>query len=735
MGLYYTCMTNFSFGGITTSSKKHVLNLETISDCVVLDNSKDTQNKTPVNILLDEWYDEKCIQNFVKFFNKNRLYSFKMLLALNCKIKKDDIQKDQKEGIIDFYIKNRSDFESKLIPMAPIITVGAALYSLLQENDILPMYVQQRTFSKTNFWFSKDLTPENCHKVYPIESFYDIFADGFEKPPVDSFKTKLAIMQIKDSLRISNFKIPKYNDIKKVFIYNKEDFLKKFYEPNKDRKGDTVAWDLETSGLNFIKDTIGCITLSFDGKTGYYISWKCVDDEMKSLLNEILKNNRQCLANGKFDVKFLWRNGLPNARIDDDVIVLGHCLDETRSNSLKAMAFYFTEYGGYERPLDVYKKKTKVENYLNIDENTLREYATMDAIVTWRVLDNALKFMRELDIKYPNTSYPKNGLEQYYYDRCIPATNMYAKIEYRGFYINKEKLDKLRKVMNDYIKECKRKLSEAFGQPISFEWGSAVQLGTLLEAKGWENLGRSKLLKLNTPKDKKDLEESRVYLTSDFQLKRWEKDHPVEVGLLKELKHTQTLLNSFVGNDIDDTNTVVEKNFNFNEDDFSEDVDTGEKGWSQYLVYHPEDNSWRMHANYISMGTDSGRTRCRNPNLQNTPTRGKFSSDIKKCVCTPDDDDYYLVTLDYSSLQMRLATIDQYPPDKNLYEAFWTPNIDMHSRTAFLSFCSEKEFDVENITVEQDGNEYHFLGGECVLTKERGEILARDLTEEDTLIV
>lgn len=731
-------MAGFSFGNINVSSKKKVVNLETISDCIAYDCSDNQASKFPINILLDEYYDEGTMKIFRDFFESNRVVRYRMLFSLNCKIRKEDIQKDQKEGIIDFYTNNRSSFETKLIPHAPIVTVGAALYALLQENDIQPNHVQQRIFGKPHFWFSKTLKSEDCHMVFPIESFYDIYADGFKNGPVDSFKTKLAKEQLKDCLKASNYKVPSYAPLKKIFISTKEEFISRFYLPNEARRGDIVAWDLETSGFSFLKDTIGCITLSFDGKTGYYVPWRIMDDECKSLLNEILGNNRQCFANGKFDVKFLWANGVPNAKVDEDVITLGHILDETRSNSLKSLAFYYSEYGGYERDLDIYKKKTGVTNYLQIDEKTLREYAIMDAIVTRRVFDNLFKHMRELDEQYSTQAYGLNNMERFYYDRCIPAGNMYAKLEYRGFYVSKSKLDALRKVMNDYIRDCKHQLSEIFGKPLSFEWGSGVQLGTLLEEKGWENLGRSKLIKLNTPKDKMKDESSRVYLTSDFQLKRWEKDHPKEVGLIKDLKHAQTLLNSFVGSDIIDPNSDKQppkpkKEFSFNRDDEISESNDDEKGWSQYMVYHPEDNSWRMHASYFSMGTDSGRTRCQKPNLQNTPTRGMFAKDIKKCVCTPDDDNYYLVTIDYSSLQMRLATIDQYPPDKNLFEAFWTPHIDMHSRTAFLSFCQEKEFDVEIITVEQDGKTYTFLGGETVLTKERGEIFAKDLTEEDTL--
>ena len=95
--------------------------------------------------------------------------------------------------------------------------------------------------------------------------------------------------------------------------------------------------------------------------------------------------------------------GFKNPRIDEDTFLIAHTLDETRSNSLKAMAFYYSEFGGYERALDNYKKKYNISNYLNIDEDILKEYAIMDAIVCRRIYDRMISHMRLLDIKYPTT--------------------------------------------------------------------------------------------------------------------------------------------------------------------------------------------------------------------------------------------------------------------------------------------------------------------------------------------
>jgi hypothetical protein len=43
--------------------------------------------------------------------------------------------------------------------------------------------------------------------------------------------------------------------------------------------------------------------------------------------------------------------------IIDDTLQLGHVLNEMRSNSLKTHSWLYTNYGGYEKELDDYKKK------------------------------------------------------------------------------------------------------------------------------------------------------------------------------------------------------------------------------------------------------------------------------------------------------------------------------------------------------------------------------------------
>ena len=721
-------MSKFAFGNINIKEKKTKENKFTkflISDpnSLLIDKSNTRASYSFVPVVLSDMvhdaHNKEMLVAIDKFLTSSGLPRYILVSCLNCRFaNKDEVVLEESEsypnddtlfkkldgGKIKFFKNHKSNFEDYLKEGTPVIATGASLYSLLMEDDIFTSYTYQAIFGKTWFTFSKDLTDKNQISVFPIDSFEQLFQLGTDKP-IDSFKTKRAKFQCKKVATIGGNPLPKFPKLNKIFVSSAEEFDSLFYDVVKDKKDEILAWDLETSGLSFMKDRIGCITLSFDGLTGWYIPWRYVDKEK---LNEVMGNNRLLSANGKFDCKFLWKNGVPNARIDEDVITLGHTLDETRSNSLKTLAFFYSEFGGYERELDEYKEKMgRNINYLDIPENILREYAVMDAIVTKRIFDNMLKHLRELDVNYPNKAYPSDTLEVYYRQRRIPAENLYAGIEYRGVYVNKDKLDALRVKMTDYLNNLKKEICNELGVPEDFNLSSATELGKLLKKLKWENLGVSK---------------TGEYLTGDYQLERWAKNHPV-AAKLQNMRSVATLINGFVG---DNGESSIMDKF------LGEVNDEGTKGWSQYLVYHEEDGTYRMHPDYFPMGTDSGRTRCAKPNMQNVPTHGMFTSDIKKCLCTPNDEEYYMVTIDYSSLQMRLAAMD-YVKDDLLKQTFRHPDADVHSATAWATFMKGKPQNITEITLRNSEETLNYLGGEKIMTTNRGEIIASELEETDVI--
>lgn len=691
-------MGSFAFGGLNVASTKKSLAAELIQDIVQIEHTSD---KGPyVLVLLDEFYYPDKLKKISIFLERNGIRNYRAVNALNCIIPKEDL----KGEISRFYRINQSKWRQHAEGAKGVIAVGAALYAINQSADLMTFAFYDIMFNKPYFW-----SPDANTWVFPVDSFNEIFAAIQQKGdslyhvdnpgPANTYKTHFAEYQFKQimSLRLSPLRVDKPTLIK---IESLEDF-QAFAKQHMNEK--IISWDLETQGLDFMKCRIGCITFSFDGKTGYFVPWKFVD---KRLLNEMLSTCEiQVGANLKFDVRFLWHNGVSAARIDEDTVQLGHLMNEQRLNGLKPSAYYYTPFGGYDRELDRYREKTGITDFTLIPEHILFPYATMDAIVTYLVYTALLEQLTRIDAAMPNEKDPEWTIERYYREIMMPAVNAFAEIEFNGVHINRELLAESRSAMQKEIQEIENELGAQWSVGGDFDFGSTHSLGKLFEQLGFEELGRAK---------------NGDYKTSDACLERWAlRGHP-EIKKLQRLRTLNTLLKTFISKDED-----------------------SEKGWESYVRQHP-DGSWRMHPTFNVMRTESGRCKSDSPNMQNIPaghgSNGDLAALVKKCISTPNPDEYFLSTLDYASLQMRLAAIDttlnEHGRDENLYNIYIDPKMgaDMHSRTGFGVFADGKEFELEVIEIESDGVSRTLYAGEFVKTKNRGAVQARDLQPSDTLL-
>ena len=689
-------MSGFAFGGLNVASTKKSLAAELIQDIVQIEHTSD---KGPyVLVLLDEFYHPDKLRKISIFLERNGIRNYRAVNALNCIIPKEDL----KGEISRFYRINQSKWKQHAEGAKGVIAVGAALYAINQSSDLMTSFFYDVIFNKSYFW-----SPDANNWVFPIDSFNEIFAaiqqkdDGMyhvDNPgPVNTYKTHFAEYQFKQvtSLRLHPLVAEKPELVK---IESLEDF-KLFAKQHMNEE--VIAWDLETSGLDFMKCRIGCITFSFDGKTGYFVAWKNVD---KRLLNQMLMTCKaQVGANLKFDVRFLWKNGIPAARIDEDTVQLGHLMNEQRFNGLKSHAFYYTPFGGYDRELDRYREKTGVEDFTLIPEHILFPYATMDAVVTYLTYKALLEQVRYIDTTMPNEKDPEWTMERYYREIMMPAVNAFAQIEFRGVYVDKAVLAASRSAILTEISEIENELAAKWGVGSDFDFNSSHALGKLFERLGFEDLGRAK---------------NGDYKTSDHLLELWAKKGHPEIRRMQRLRSLKTILKTFISPE-----------------------EEAEKGWEQYLRLHEEDNSWRIHPTYNVMRTESGRCRSDSPNMQNIPAHGDLAEKVKMCITTPDPEHYYISTLDYASLQIRLAAADtvlnEGGRDENLYNVYLDPKMggDMHSRTGYGVFAEGREFELDMVEVTDDktGVTKTYFGGEFVKTK-RGPVQARNLQADDELV-
>ena len=455
--------------------------------------------------------------------------------------------KDNDDKQIGNFVREFSIDTSKYIqPWSKIICTGRAIYTITQETELMTdafyayQYVQSWFFdSKTKSWV---FPVDDPHKFVSLagKKYLDTFAFHFFQHQVTAARDLKAT-----PVRLSELKVE--------IVDNPNEFLKQYIGKNV-----KVAWDLETDGLLYYKCHVICLTLSFDGKTGYYLPWEKIDP---IVLTDFFEGKYQIGANLKFDIKFLRLQGVENVHVDFDTLAAGHVLNEMRSNSLGSHGWIYTYYGGHEVPLLKYKKAHPgIKNYGQIPRSILSDYAAKDAIITYKVYEKELELLKqdkEIREGRPN-------LYDYFFDEVMPNINMYIQIEMNGINTDLSRLDSFSRQLRLKQIELEDKIFGEVGH--KFNLSSTQELARVIrDDLKWPDLGlKSKL---------------GDYLTGEDSLDAWEKQGYSLATTLKQWKEISTFIKTFTGT-----------------------PDKPESGWKQFI-----DEEGYMHPTYQVMMAESGR--------------------------------------------------------------------------------------------------------------------------------
>ena len=575
-----------------------------------------------------------------EFLEKKEIFNYQIYSACNCRTKNFEIPSPIHE--VYEYCKS---FNLDKIDYKCIMVIGRAINFVTQSDDISSWIdFSEYIFNQTYFWY-KD------KKVFPISFLNDwLKTDNFQR-----FFVIKQLEKIKQELKNPQyFKEIPYNIIK---INDCDDFLLSHKEEGE------LAWDTETSSLNHFDPDfrIGCLTLSFDGINGYYLPFEKIN---KRVLSQFFKNKYQILTNGKFDVKAMLRMGVQNSKVDEDIAILAHLLNTERTlNGLKSLA-WLVNMGGYEKQLDNYIKKYKIKNYLDIPHSIMKNYATLDAIVTYRVY----KFLM-------NELVPKQQMiYDTYKEYVIPVIPVFTKAEMYGMLIDKKYLNELDSNLDKEIKELELKIKKELNTSIDIN--SNEQLAKVLEKNGLPDLGRTK---------------KGQYKTGDAVLQAWKKKGFEIADLILKHRALSKLQSSFVGSVEDETE--VNNNF-FN-------IGMKEKAKQQGLAKYIAEDGY-IHATFNPARTDSWRGTGTDPNLQQMPKQGYEGKRFRPIFGCPED--YYLCEVDYSGFQLRIVAIES--EDKTMKDIFLNRGGDMHSMTAHEVFSRGISLDTFIKNVEEEKEPY-----------------------------
>lgn len=450
--------------------------------------------------------------------------------------------KDLSKKVVDFYREASIDLKEYVPPYSKVIAVGrGALYSIVRGDDLEVEGFRDNLLWKTDFY-----SPQLKCSVFPTDSFYLFYGkENFEN---FWFTKQVNIAKRRKVSKLRNQKI------KIEVIENPSKWLLDRINGN-----EKVAIDLETKGLDpWSKDGhIICMTITFDGKTGYYLPFEDIDH---GVLSAFLKFRPLIGTNLKFDIKWLNLHAnipLEHMKLVGDTMHLQHVINEIQRKGLKTGAWIYTTLGGYDWELDEYlRKHPKCKNdYSRIPPEVLIPYATIDPCASWQTHEKMYDYMVRLDEKYPMDN--GWGLERLYNEIVIPTVNMFVDIELEGIHIDQDKLQEQSQKLEIEIQSLLKEIGEKFdidpatligedhklevenyftlidsdrNKKVNVE--SSSQLGHLIEKMGWTIKERGA---------------NDIPLTNDACLQRWVKEGHKEAELILKLREKTTLMKTFVG--------------------------------------------------------------------------------------------------------------------------------------------------------------------------------------------
>lgn len=592
--------------------------------------------------------------------------------------------------------RNFKFYDEKSVDLTRFIPVGSRVisFSLSIKNVTTNPKMENEDFLDNelneDYFFSPDLKSW----IFPTFGLGRVYSFKNETP-LDSASRR----RFEDTVRAA-YNLRKRRSHPTIEIREVDNAIEFFESHQNDPEWEVVAWDLETTSLDWYDGEVICMTLSNDGRIGYYIQW---DNSYIDAFQKFIVNKKSVGANLKFDIKFLKRRGVTGLNIYFDTLQAGHVLNEERSNSLKTHAFMYTPFGGYDRELERYKANHKINSYADFPKKLLVHYATMDSIVTFRVYEAMKKQMQ--DDKLTRTW-------KYFNETVMPTLNMFIDMEFKGVYINWDRVRKQGLEFQNQTIEIESRWYKVSGSTISpyktaqlrefFFKENPVTGSPLIEADP-EYLTETK-----EPALGKAALDHYINTVSDTRVREM-------LEIIKEHRVITKLYNTYVGNENDRTGL-----------------------WK----YRKPDG--KIYPEYGVMLAGTHRHRSSKPNMQNFPHHGEHAKLIRSLFDVPTDiegtnpEDWEIWSKDYKGLQLRIGSIVSHD---EVMKAVWTSdNPDLHSVTArsvfqpqmtleeFIARKDEEEIDKNRLAGKQINFKFLFGGGARSF---RDETIAKQWTEED----
>jgi len=391
-----------------------------------------------------------------------------------------------------------------------------------------------------------------------------------------------------------------------------------------------VAFDTETTGLEYDKDKLVGFSFCIDDTEAYYVPFahfylgvgeQIGEDDAKSGIRKIFAH-KVVGHNIKFDLHFVSRF------LEDDTLsayadsmVLAWLINPESALALDKLSNALLGH-----TMVAFKDTVKKgETFASVELEEACKYAAEDALITFKLYK---LFLEKLQLQ------DANHLIELAQNIEMPFMLTLMKMEKDGIKLDASFLEIFRVEVKQTLEDLTKKI-HTLAQS-EFNINSTKQLGTVL----FENLG--------LPVGKKT---KTGYSTNEAVLTSLVDTHEIIPNLLK-YREVHKLFSTYV---------------------------------EPLLKLSYVDKNSRIHTSFIQTGTATGRLSSKNPNLQNIPARGELGLKIREAFVA--DEGKKLIGIDYSQIELRLLA--HFSQDKVLVDAF-KEGKDIHRQTAVALFGEDE---------------------------------------------
>ena len=391
-----------------------------------------------------------------------------------------------------------------------------------------------------------------------------------------------------------------------------------------------VAFDTETTGLDYDKDKLVGFSFCIDKSEAYYVPFghfylgveDQIDDKDAAKAIKKIFDSKVIGHNIKFDLHFVTRFlKVDMLEIYADSMILAWLINPESALSLDKLS---DKLLGHK--MVAFKDTVKKgETFASVELNDACRYAAEDALITFELYN---LFLKKLELQ--NATHLIDEAREVEF----PFIDTLLKMEKEGIAVDKE-------FLKSFLSEVKETLSTLTIQIHSlagneFNINSTKQLGVIL----FETLG--------LPVGKKT---KTGYSTDEKVLSGLKDSHEIIPKLL-EYREVYKLYSTYI---------------------------------EPLLALANSDDHSRIHTSFVQTGTATGRLSSKNPNLQNIPTRTPLGAKIRKGFVAGDGKK--LIGIDYSQIELRLLA--HFSKDSVLLDAFKNDK-DIHLQTAIVLFREEE---------------------------------------------